>query len=77
MGAVSGKLAPMTVRLEASALLATPAAQARARFGDRVARTFLIDDPAVFVQGLAFNAMLATAVREIAEMRCDKDIWQL
>lgn len=62
----------MTVRpdvdREARDLLAFPRAQARQRFGDRVARAFIcyeVGDLAAFARELDFNARLASAVRSI------------
>lgn len=62
----------MTVRAdvdrEARDLLALPRAQARQRFGDRVARTFqhrAEGNWAAFARELDFNARLATRARGI------------
>lgn len=70
---------PFSVRMEAQRLVLMPRAQARAQFGDRVARTFLClahGDPDAFAEELNFNAQLATAVREEATRQATGVLWE-
>lgn len=66
------------VSQEAQRLLALPLARARAEFGDRVARAFLLNEPSQlseFWQALAFNADLATELRLRAAAKGVSTLW--
>jgi hypothetical protein len=66
----------LTVSLKASRLRALAGEQARAAFGDRVARAFLVEERHERDAAMEFNAHLATELRLQAEAADEPSIWR-
>lgn len=63
---------------EATRLLGLGHTQARLQLGDRIARAFLLNQPATlaaFAVALDFNAVLCTELREEAKRRGLPSLW--